>query len=152
MLRHIVTAYLVLVAAAGPGLCCCTIYRALGASACGSVAASAEDRHGCCCHHGEPASTRTTDDGASEAPRQDGKPRHCPCKDRQAIPVALLEREARVAAPLTIAAAWDYLLLTAGMAPLSWAHPAGSEFTGNHHSAPFETGSEILRALCVMRC
>jgi hypothetical protein len=155
MLRLVITAYLIVVALVGPGLCCCTLAELLQSKVrchwdASTQAELTKHRHHCCHHHSHaPAKGQPPDDRDQESPR-------CPCGNRRDIAVALLPSDLpmRSVDGQSLGAVCDYagigvlLLATIGLdgVPSSPATSPGA-VTGF-----FGGGREILRALHVLRC
>ncbi|MBI1904614.1 MAG: hypothetical protein HYS13_26255 [Planctomycetia bacterium] len=151
MFRTIVTAYLIAVAGAGPGLCCCTIVRLFAAGDCHSAAAGDAHRHACC-HHRDLSNSSPDAHQSPSRPARDDKSPRCPCQDHWAVPVAFVEREVRVGSP-TEAAQGEFPSLAGLSLDVGPAHADGSGGSSPGHAPPpFRTGTETLRALCVLRC
>ncbi len=158
MVRIAVTAYLILVALVGPGLCCCNPLRLLaGCPRHGHMThghmthGSSEGQRGssdhCGCKHGHPSQPSPE----SQSPPLKDSP-SCPCHDHETIPGALLAADlgsvkdfsSLKLQPVTDAA---FLVVPTGQA-LQAISPASAEAL----PAPFLTPREMLRALQIMRC
>lgn len=141
MFRRVITSYLIAIALAGPGLCCCSVNRAFardrapaGRSYRCNVAAHS------CCHS----------DRDSQSP---GKPDKCPCRKHHEQPIVSLDDGSSPAGDALGASQWRPNFASA-MAVIDALFAAGdpSHLAQQALDATHLTSQALLRALSVMRC
>ena len=148
MLRWAFAIYMVLVTAAGPGLCCCSLSHLFASPATSQTTAPA-DLPPCCQH----TSGGQESQGHGGCPREkQGDDRHkpgCPCRQVEAKPAALPEQavelpdQSQFASPFSapsLAVAFDALLGVKG----GHALPGGGP--------PFLTAHDLLHVHHQLRC
>lgn len=152
MARVGLTLYLMVAAAAGPWLCCCTVGHLF--ALCPAPQQKPSAGHRCCGHHeagrGHPNTTPSATPGRP-SPAPHGS---CPCKENQPAPLVSTvpapssgAEQERILLPRHSVEAGRLLLPAICLA----SHTQGQSLWGSM-TCPFRDSRDILRALHILRC
>jgi hypothetical protein len=144
--RTAITAYLIVLALIGPGLCCCTFAKSFEKRGYRRNAAPTAHRH--CCQKHRPKSEH----GVPKEPAGDSSP--CPCNNHRNTPVALLSCDVETVKLIKSGLMVDQLSVVNWFFPgaIQPALQAGASTTDLASGDAFSTGQDILRALSQLRC
>ena len=147
-----VAIYLMLVALAGPGLCCCTTMRLWAKCSHQRQPGHAENQaepasHRGCCHHHSTGKSSPQPQPPHDSPA-------CPCKEHRSIPVALLATDLDFANQFKPSQAFQGLMEMATSVPTAAMLSANgtAQLPGEGLSSPYLTPRDMLRALHILRC
>jgi hypothetical protein len=150
MVRVVVVAYLVVVTAAGPWLCCCTPARlAAMLPSPSTTVPSTSARHDCCTGHGE-AAHRSAPAGVQDRAPPSGHP--CPCQG--ATPCSVMLPPAPEGTDPSADAPSQSLIGPASVPMMDGvltSCPAPA-FQGARGAPPFLTADDLLHVLHRLRC
>jgi len=140
MLRRTITLILILLALAGPGLCCCTWTASIAPAKVAHHAGHSHRSGHRCCHH------QSSGDKSKSSPQ-------CPCRHHTAIQVVLLPSDIDHISELdrdcTVSFVGDLLLV---LPVAAFEDLAAACLSAQALDNPFASAKGLLRALCVLRC
>ena len=146
MFRAVLAIYLMLVAALGPGLCCCTLSQLVHQECQTSTNNAGSHQKKSCCKHGHQDEQRGNSNNPSSTPS-------CPCKNHQNIPVAAVSQNLMIASLVLEFASDQQILLDFQSVLLTSTSLSVQSMSciGCLHESQF-SAQDILRAPFVLLC